>query len=246
MGALFAIEGVQAMKARAIELLGVKAGEKVLELGCGLGDDARAFASLVGEEGAVIAVDTSKKMLARAAKLTTAKNIQYASANANHLEYSDASFDVCHADRLLISQMEPLRVIQESIRVLKPGGRFGVTDCDFGSIVFSPHHKKITTAIVNRMQEITQNPLIGRELPALFKQNGLIDIQVVPEPYVVRSFERLNTMVDVPRILKDLHFMGRLTETEAQEGLAMFNMAEEKKEFLYCITFFTVIGRKNK
>ena len=244
MGELFALDSIQNMKKRAIEKLSVKTGDKVLELGCGLGDDAETFGHLVGNSGKVIAIDSSRKMLERAKSLSKHTNVEYLVENALELPYLNESFDICHADRVLVSQIEPWRVLQESIRVLKPNGRVGITDCDFGSIIFYPYDSVVTPVLLNRMQEITQNPLIGRELHDQFEKHGLIDIMVSPEPYVVRSFEKLNTMIDIPRILNDLAVMKRVSEKDIQRQLSLFRDADLRGVFLYSITFFTVIGQK--
>ncbi len=58
-----------ACKRESYELLGASPGQRVLEVGCGLGDDAKALAGVVAPGGAVVAVDASRTMIeaARAA-----------------------------------------------------------------------------------------------------------------------------------------------------------------------------------
>ncbi|HEV2614879.1 MAG TPA: methyltransferase domain-containing protein [Gammaproteobacteria bacterium] len=244
MDELYDLEGIQGIKERAIQNLKVAPGDKVLELGCGLGHDAETFGELVGPTGSVIAIDSSQKMLARAQRKSQHKNVSYVHANASSLNYPDKSFDICHADRVLISQPDPWHVLQEAIRLLKPHGKLSVTDCDFGSIVIHPFDEKITPILKDRLQAITLHPLIGRELYQKFHDHGLINIAVTPEPYIVQSFNKLNTMIDVPRILKDLCVLEKVTQAEMEKQLALFNEAEKNKMFLYAIIFFTVQGEK--
>lgn len=244
MEELYEITGIKAMKKRAIARLNVKEGDKVIELGCGLGDDAETFGERIGDTGSVIAIDSSYRMLERAKARSTHSNVQYLQANASDLEFPDATFDICHADRLLVSQMEPRRVIAEGIRVLKEGGKLSITDCDFGSIVYYPYDEKVVPTLIKRMQAITQNPFIGRELHVLFKEQGLINISVEPEPYIVRSFEKLNTMINVPRIFNDLVYQGLITSQEANRQLNAFYKADEAGNFFYGITFYSAIGHK--
>src|ERR1035437_11203208 len=60
----------QAIKQRMIALLEVAPGAKVLDVGCGTGDDARVLANLVGPTGQVIGIDQSTTMIAEAAQRT--------------------------------------------------------------------------------------------------------------------------------------------------------------------------------
>ena len=56
----------QDYKRRTFALLGAKAGARLLDVGCGTGDDALAMARLVGPDGHVTGIDTSETMIAEA------------------------------------------------------------------------------------------------------------------------------------------------------------------------------------
>lgn len=244
MDEMFDVEHVQGIKQMAIENLNVKNGNMVLELGCGLGHDAETFGELVGDSGNVVAVDFSKKMISKAKMRSKHGNVIYTQANASNLDYPDQTFDICHADRLLLSQKDPIKILMEAIRLLKPGGKLSITDLDFGSIIFHPHDEKITPILKDRLQEIVLHPFIGRELHQRFNEQGLVNITVEPKSYLIQSFDKLKKIIDVKRILTDLCMLGRLSKEESEKQLSLFNEAEEKKMFLYSITFFTVQGDK--
>ncbi len=62
------LETVQRMKQRTYDLLQVREGHHLLDVGCGLGDDVRALAQQVGTAGRVVGVDCSETMVAEARK----------------------------------------------------------------------------------------------------------------------------------------------------------------------------------
>ncbi len=60
----------ESSKQRTFELLEIKKGYRLLDVGCGTGEDVRAMASLVGRTGSVIGIDRSEAMVAEAQKQT--------------------------------------------------------------------------------------------------------------------------------------------------------------------------------
>ncbi len=110
----------------AINLTGVKAGDRVLDLAGGTGDLAGRLAPLVGPTGQVILADINAAMLEEGRRRLTdaglVGNIAYVQADAEQLPFPDNSFDcitiafglrnVTHKDRALVAMQ----------RVLKPGG----------------------------------------------------------------------------------------------------------------------------
>ncbi|MGD9109258.1 MAG: methyltransferase domain-containing protein [Gammaproteobacteria bacterium] len=241
---LYNLPDIQKIKTRAINLLELQQGDKVIELGCGLGHDIERMGNIVGITGNVIGVDKSKLMLQKAQSRSKQKNVKYLNEDATNLNFPDNSFDVSYADRLLVSQNYPDKVISELVRVTKPNGKICITDIDVGSIILYPYDNKLTPILKERWQNIVANPFIGRELQYKFKQNGLVNIQVIPDAYVVKSLEIVNKMIDYPRMIYDLYKLGKYTKNEALQMLDSLYKAEKDNMFLYGIIFFTVLGIK--
>lgn len=239
------LPAIQEIKDRAINLLKLQKGDSAIEVGSGLGLDCEAIGEIVGNEGKVVGIDASRLMQEEARRRTQQKpNIQYHIGDAANLNFPDDTFAASYADRLLVSQLQVNKVIDELIRVVKPGGKICATDIDVGSAVLFPYREKLTPILKERLQEIISNPFIGREIHHIFKQHGLTDIAVYPEAYVVRSFELVNTMIDYRRMIADLYKMGKYTKDEALTLLNDFLEADANKTFLYGIILFTTVGTK--
>ncbi len=115
-------------KRTAVRLLGLKAGDTVLDVCGGTGDLAVAAVKLVGTEGTVILYDINRTMMEagrkKSAHRTERKEICYVQGDAEFISFASASFDaalVGFGIRNLTHMEEGLREIH---RVLKPGGRF--------------------------------------------------------------------------------------------------------------------------
>jgi SAM-dependent methyltransferase len=105
-----------------LQQLGNITGKRILDLGCGAGENSVYFA----KRGAVcVAADYSPGMVEVALQLAAANQVEIegCTANAIALLFPDHSFDIVYASNLLHHLPDPQAAIKEMYRVLKPGGK---------------------------------------------------------------------------------------------------------------------------
>jgi SAM-dependent methyltransferase len=117
--------------------LAARKGERILEIGPGLGQHAIEVAGYVGPEGRVDVLDVQQEMLdatvARAERRGISNVVATLAAASGRLPYEDASFDAAYIVTVLGEVADREQMLAELRRVLKPGGRLVV-----GEIAMDP------------------------------------------------------------------------------------------------------------
>ncbi len=107
---------------QAIERMGIKAGDRVLEVGVGTGINA----VLYPRDCSVTGIDFSSSMLEKARHRIARKgvrNVRLLEMDASALKFADGSFDIVYAPYVISVVPDPVSVAREMYRVCRPGGR---------------------------------------------------------------------------------------------------------------------------
>ncbi len=161
-----------------LDAMPIESAQTVLDLGCGTGVVARTIASRQGFHGHVTGIDLSPYLIEVGARLAAEEGVEdrvsFQTGDSLGLDLPDASFDAVVAHTLMNHVDDPLAVIQEIVRVLKPGGRIAVFDSDFSTLAFShagpEEAKAVDDAII---RALVTNPRIMRQMPQVFRAAGL-------------------------------------------------------------------------
>ena len=106
----------------AIERMGIKPGDRVLEVGVGTGINA----ALYPRDCSVTGVDLSSPMLEKARERVARKgvrNVRLLQMDAANLKFGDDTFDIVYAPYVISVVPDPVAVTREMCRVCRPGGR---------------------------------------------------------------------------------------------------------------------------
>lgn len=177
------LPGIRAVKPVMLDQMRLHRGQHVLEVGCGTGDDVRTIARRVGPNGHVLGIDSSPLVVAEATRRSEGRNLPVAFRVGDVLaiDLPDGAVDRCRAERLLMHAAgEPAAMIGELTRVLRPGGRLVAFELDWDTLAIDGADRRLTRRIVRSYSDGVANGCVGRTLPRLLRDAGLVDVTTIP------------------------------------------------------------------
>jgi len=155
--------------------------ERIVDFGSGLGQFTRAMARAV-PRGRVLGLERDP------AQIAGARRLAQEDTGAAHVEFREAdvldprlgsdewgTFDVAHARFVLEHTPDPLRVVQNMVRAVRPGGRVIVADDDHDILRLAPEplgFSGLWRAYIRSYEHNRTDPIVGRGLVALLHQAG--------------------------------------------------------------------------
>jgi SAM-dependent methyltransferase len=151
-------------------------GETVLDLGSGGGLDVLLSARRVGPTGRAYGLDMTEEMLElarRNAAAAGAGNVEFLKGEMEVIPLPDASVDVIISNCVINLAADKRRVLAEAARVLRPGGRFAVTD-----VIADPDMDESTRSDMRAFTGCVAGALTDDEFRALLADVGLAEIEI--------------------------------------------------------------------
>ncbi len=151
-------------------------GETVLDLGSGAGADVLISARRVGSTGKAIGLDMTDEMLelARAnAAEAGVENVEFVKGYIEEIPLGDSSVDVVISNCVINLAADKRKVLSEAARVLRPGGRFAVSD-----VIADADMDDATRADMQQWTGCIAGALTREEFEQALTDAGLTDIEV--------------------------------------------------------------------
>ncbi len=246
LDAFNAMETVRAWKERFFAMFAVRPRQHLLDVGCGLGGDALALARQVGEGGRVVGVDNSAQLIVEAREriADSALPVEYHVGDIYALDFPDATFDGCRADRVFQHLDRPGDALAELIRVTKTGGRIVVGDPDWETLVVDAPQRDVTRTILNFVCDSHRNAWMGRQLPAHFHAAGLSAVTIAADTLLFTDYALADLTVALGTRVQQAEDAQVITEHEAAEWLDALAAAANAGRFFAAMTCVTVSGQK--
>lgn len=172
----------QIFNERCLAAIRVRAGERALDVGSGLGQLTRGIARAAGA-GRVVGVERSAEQIAEAQRQARADGeeglVEFRRGDALALPLRDdelASFDLAHARFVLEHVPDPARVVEQMARAVRPGGRVVLADDDHDIIRLWPEPPMWPALIgtyCRTYDRLGNDPYVGRRLVWLLGKAGL-------------------------------------------------------------------------
>jgi ubiquinone/menaquinone biosynthesis C-methylase UbiE len=160
----------------------VRSGEKILDVGSGLGQLTRELARAAGPAGRVIGIERDPEQMDEALRQAKADGeeglVELRVGDAVDLPLADdewGTFDVVHARFLLEHVPDPLAVVGAMIRAARPGGRIVLEDDDHDVLRFFPElpeTRRLWEAYFRTYAKFGRDPYVGRRLVAMLHEAG--------------------------------------------------------------------------
>jgi ubiquinone/menaquinone biosynthesis C-methylase UbiE len=170
--------------AALLEPIELADGARALDLGCGPGGALEMLSDLVGPGGRVLGVDLDPGSVAAArtsAQDRGLDNVEIVRADARATGLTKSSFDLVHVRLLLVNISAPEQVVDEIVRLVKPGGWVAVLEPDVALRVCYPPHaalEHIAELLARAYQHNGADLYVARRLPHLLASAGMEKIAV--------------------------------------------------------------------
>lgn len=231
-----------------LDLLEMHPGERVIDVGAGSGVVTRDIARRLGPAGSVLAVDPNTLLMELGRRLAdeqgVADLIEWREGDARRLPVEDGAFDVVVCSTVLAHIPDSDPVVQELMRVLRPGGRIGIFEIDPESFMIAHPDRVMTRRILAAATDYGfANALVSRRLPGLMKAAGVTNLQT-------RAYTSLETdpggFVARAAALRPVvaEQAGAITHTEGDAWLSRLRAEMDAGRFLGGTTYIFAWGSK--
>lgn len=207
-----------------LERIGVTEGWSCLDIGCGPRGITDSLSKRVGASGRVVGLDRDAQFL-EAARAGAPKNVEFRQGDAYGSDLPAGSFDLVHMRFIASTAGDPERLLQEAIRLARPGGIVALQEPDGSSLNCYPPHPawdRLKAALLGAFSGVGADLQLARRLYFVVRQAGLENVRYRPFLIGVRS---VDPMVDyLPSTVESLRGtiikLGLLSEREFPDALA--------------------------
>ncbi|GAA4483480.1 hypothetical protein GCM10023191_005120 [Actinoallomurus oryzae] len=227
-------------KRRMLEELDVRAGQTVLDVGCGPGTDLESLAERVTPAGAVIGVDRDERMVDAARERTADfAAVDVRLGDVHDLPLAAGTVDRARTDRVLQHVDDPLQALIQIHRVLRPGGRLVMGEPDWDTLAIDHPDSRLSSAYTRHVTDkVIRNARIGRQLARLATEAGFFVPTVIPVTPVFRDVQAADKVLGLERTTQRAVAADYLTAEEARRWLDHL----ARGPFLAAVTFYIIVA----
>jgi ubiquinone/menaquinone biosynthesis C-methylase UbiE len=208
---------IRAARADTLERMALMPGDKVLDVGCGLGGVTFPLAKITGPAGLVAGIDIKPAFIETANHRAAGRpGVEFRVGDAGSIPYPDDFFAAAHSERVFLYLTDRLAAIEEMKRVVRPGGRVWLLDADADSMAIYSTDYPLTRKMLAVLAATLPNPYSARELPILLRRAGLRD--ATTDVFAISAPHEVLTRAFTATLMKAVE-SGELSHAEVDDWL---------------------------
>jgi ubiquinone/menaquinone biosynthesis C-methylase UbiE len=226
--------GATARRKRISEALALRAGDRVLDVGSGPGNQAFEISPFVGESGHVDGIDSAEGGVEIARqRCSELGNVTFQVGQATKLPFDDATFDVVMSSQVFEYLDDVAGAVAEMYRVLKPNGRVLIHDTDWGAILWYSSDPDRMTRIMNIWDSHLADPHLPQTLDRKLAVAGFKNVCIEPFVHIETKYHPSSVSGVLMNLIAGYAVSQGVSQSEADDWAADLKALGSSGDYFY-------------
>ena len=232
-------------RARILQALALKTGDRVLDVGSGPGNQAFELSPIVGTSGRIDGVDVAGSAIEIAERrCSELDNVHFQPGDASQLPFDAATFDAVMSSQVFEYLDDTASGLAEIFRILKPGGRVLIHDTDWGTTLLHSSNPELMARIMKTWDGHLADPHLPQTLGRKLADAGFEAVETEAIVQIDTQYDRGSVSVILLKFIGDYAISQGTSQDEVDAWMDDLNSLASSGDFFCSWTEYIFTARK--